>query len=235
MRHLLKVWQLMLCVVWLSVPARGSWEQTLEHIKALQAENKSVAVLVIDMQTSFARRWVPSEQSTVTSNIIELLDNLTPSESLRFIDIRFRGWGETLANITSALKRDTMLRTFAKGAEDAFTHQPPAAVAPEGASPGEVIKGQLGDFLREKGVTDIVSIGCYDGFCVSSTAKGGASEGFDVHVDPDLNIMNMYIKGYQEEEYREDIRENIKNWHELVQENPRIHLINKEPDICSHL
>ncbi len=206
--------------------AAASTDDMIIYIDSLLAQGKKVAVLLIDMQQVYVPSFSEDYSDIRIDDQRRLLMRLVKKENVTFIDVNItsQSLGEkhlaTLPELHRQLKRKRYFR-FIKATNDAF--QEPAIFKGD-ENLEEVITGKLGTHLKSEGVTDIVPTGCFDGLCIRSTAEGALKEGFDVHVDRDINIFyNNILHGNTSRE--EVFERNTKDWQVLQEEFPNLHIL----------
>ncbi|KEQ17506.1 hypothetical protein [Endozoicomonas numazuensis] len=71
----------------------------LLNIERLLSAGKKVAILVIDMQPKYDKVFWVSEKERVVREQVKLIRYFAEFENVRFIDVRWRGGGETLSEM----------------------------------------------------------------------------------------------------------------------------------------
>ena len=211
--------------------ALGGWQDTAKYIQNLLADKtKTVAILIVDMQYNFQMEFVPREEGIIMQEQISLLEHLSSMERVHFVNVRYSDQGETLPSLMTRIKRGALVNSFLKNSGDAFKT---TSVQPEGET-GDLqglIEGTLGNFLRAKAVTDIMPMGCYLSKCITATAKGAEREGFQVFIDPELNIkMTSLSVALSSED--EVLAKNMKLLTKLKSECPNLTVI-QTPTPCA--
>ncbi|WP_062269998.1 isochorismatase family protein [Endozoicomonas arenosclerae] len=204
--------------------ALANGDDSIAYIEQLLSEGKKVAILVIDMQPKYDRVFMVSEKQRVIKEQIKLINHFADNESVHFIDVRWRGGGETLPDLLFEMMKSKQYQIFLKSTKGAFD-QRVQLQDPDSAQ--GVIQGELAPALLKEKVTDVVPIGCFDAQCVLETAKG-ASRDFQVTADRDLNIMFEN----EAEDWPERTLKMYKNafdyqWQKAMKECPDLQLVPK--------
>ena len=139
-------------------------------------------------------------------------------------------WGSLERSPILKELRGQRYKNFYKTSQSAFEKEGTFGQVNEKEFLGKISEGRLSNLL-EKG-QNIFITGCYDAICVKETVVGGIENGFKVHVDRDMNIMqdkrvDMYGR-VSPEEYEADTDE---EWSELKskysQFEDRLHVLEK--------
>ena len=197
---------------------------SIAYIERLLSEGKKVAILVIDMQPKYDKVFLISEKERVIREQIKLISHFSDNDNVHFIDVRWRGGGETLPDLLFEMVKSKQFQIFLKNTKGAFD-QTVQLKDPDVAQ--GVIEGELAPALLKEKVTDVVPIGCFDAQCVLETAKG-ASKDFQVTADRDLNIMFEN----DAEDWPERTLKMYKNafdyqWQKAMKECPDLQLVPK--------
>ncbi len=178
---------------------------TIATIDALLAQGKTVAILFIDMQTGFSKRfWAPEAYRVITAQA-ELLDHFSGKKGIHFIDVNYLEEGQTLTFLHQKLLRNNYYRLLVKDEDSAFEQRESLPVDGPGASAKE-INTSLKNHLHSIKAEDVVTTGCFDGGCLMQTAEDALEAGFNVYVDRNLNIIDdMFDKNIPSESERRGI------------------------------
>ena len=171
--------------VFLSFDSQANWKSTASYVEKLLSDGKKVAILLIDMQEGFSQDFMPEEQERVLSEQVKLLNYCSEMEGVHVVNVNWPNRGETIADLHFQVKKYTYEQLFFKTTGDAFKQ----VSATPADTVGTVIEGKLGAELREQGIKDVIPIGCFDSYCVKSTAEGALKEGFNVAFDSTMNIV----------------------------------------------
>ncbi len=165
---------------------------SIATIETLLAQGKTVAILFIDMQTGFVKRFWAPEAYRVISAQAELLDHFSGNKGVHFIDVNYVEEGETLSFLHQKLLRNSYYRLLVKSEDSAFDKRESLPVDNPGATAQE-INTSLKNYLHSIKAEDVVATGCFDGGCLMQTTEDALEAGFNVLVDRSLNITTDLI------------------------------------------
>ena len=232
-----------LCALFLSVcsASHGGPAETIAYIEGLLREDKVVAFLLIDLQSSAYPDFAPGSDEIITEQmrVIEHFTELTEEgdvflrKGFRVVNTIFERDGMTIEQVSRTLRSSGIRDVYYKArggpgqepAFDAFVKDLRYVTPGDDAGAAAEMYVGLGDRLREWGVTHVIPTGCFDYLCVRRSARGARDAGFQVAVDRDMNIVasssaerlivrSLGLKDVQE--YRE-ITE--RKWRELFSDN----------------
>ena len=161
----------------------------------------------------------------------ELLLHFSTNDRVTFVDINYLESGHTLQELLVSIYYKQSAKYYVKNTEDAF-ESINLDKSPDASS--WKITGELGGFLKSKGVTRVMPTGCFDTDCVMETAKGAAEAGFKVIVDRDLT-MKYHIpvhRDVEDKSYMQVAQEAYQEWQELLKEYPEVSVIESAPSPC---
>ena len=196
MRCFIKIACLFISLMFLPLYAFSGLQQSIDTIERLLARGKKVAVLVIDMDILHASLFRGDWGKQILEAQSELLAHFAERNGIMYVDVTFEArtpvllpLRDTVPELALKMKRNILYSRFLKKGGNAFEY--PSAVT-NYEQLKEVVHGKLAPYLRERNVTDIFAMGCYDDLCVRNTVRGALKDTepyrFKVHVDRDLNI-----------------------------------------------
>ena len=139
--------------------AHGNAKDTIAYIEKLVASGRKVAILLIDMQTEFLNPMEEREKTRVFSEQLQIFDHFMNNENVHYIDINIEGGGTTVSTLRETLIRKALYRLYIKETSGAFESELKLFSS---NTTGKIIEEKLAPALKKQGVTDVITIGCYD-------------------------------------------------------------------------
>ncbi len=145
-------------------------------LAATQRVGEGTALVIIDMQAYFTQGTLddspsnPWIQQEVMNEQVRLIQ-LARQRRIPIVFIEYRNCGVTEPRLTQAAAGYGDVHTIVKDSRGFFD---------EGRAHSDV----LGDFLRERGIGNLIIAGANGNFCVKASIEGSLNNGYDVVVDP---------------------------------------------------
>ena len=215
----------------LSVNAWSGVDETIKKIDQLISEGNKITILLIDMQTVYRHEmaYVEDELQSVVREQAELFIHYADNPNVAYVDVNMLGQGYTLPDLLTSLNLKKRYKYFLKSTSNSFE-------TVNLAGPDELegsIPGDLASFLHDTGTTFVMPTGCFESSCVKATIEGAQKAGFKVLVDRDLNIkVNQYAMRYHLDSESEYMRKINKEWENMIEHYPNVHVVSSTPDIC---
>ncbi len=156
-----------MCLLLWSCTAVAGVRETEAYINSLLAEGKRIAILLIDMQEGYKLGYTSWEFREVVEDQSTILSLFADDDRVHFIDINFEGMGPTFESLLSVMKKKIAYKMFSKTSSNAFEK---VAVNDKGEFP-DIVSSKLQEFIENKGITHVQTMGCYDSDCVLATAR----------------------------------------------------------------